>query len=94
MKSVFKILPYRNGGKPLLIYIYIFEFGSGESASFPLTAYICNISRSRLTGLHAPIRYNSEEWEMLSQSLFQFRKGEYCFPYWKIPTDGVFPTFL
>ena len=98
MKSVLKMLPYRSGGKPLLIYIFFpfcfFSLSQEELASFPLTAYICNISRLRLTGLHAPIRYGSEEWEILSWSLFQFRKEGNCFPDWKISTDGVFPTFF
>lgn len=71
--------------------MFFFSLSQEELSSFLLTAYVCNISRLRLTGLHAPIRYSSEEWEMLSWPLFQFRKGGNCFPDRKISTDGVCP---
>ena len=77
-----------------LFVFFFFSLSQEELSSFLLTAYVCNISRLRLTGLHAPIRYSSEEWEMLSWPLFQFRKGGNCFPDRKISTDGVCPTFL
>lgn len=57
----FEILPHRNGDKQLLIFFVWVEY-----LSFPLTTYICSVSRSMLIGLHVPIRNHYEEWKILN----------------------------
>lgn len=53
---------------------------------FSLIAYIWDVSRSTLIGLHVIIRIGYEEWDFLSQSLFEFRKED-CFSDQKVSTD-------
>lgn len=74
-------------------YSYFFEFGSEEYASFPLIAYICNVTRSTRTGLHVPIRNNNEEWEILVSLYFNLEKENIVFLTRKFSKTEFFPTF-
>lgn len=86
----FEILPYRNRSEQLLIF---FEFGLEEYASFPLIAYICNVTRSTRLGLHVPIRNNYEEWEILVSLYFNLEKENIVFLTRKFSKTEFFPTF-